>query len=148
MYCQGDAETPQIRTADENIKEAFLAKFGAHMSISGGLHLALERGHAIGCESIQIFTRNQTRWKSKKRTSQELEQCRQTQSETGIAPVVAHAIYLINLASPDEPVRAKSQAAFEEELERCHQAGIPYLVMHPGSHKSAGLEQGIEYLVL
>lgn len=113
------------------------------MSISGGLHLALERGHKIGCESIQIFTRNQTRWKSKKRTPQELDQYRQTQSDTGIAPVVAHAIYLINLASPDEPVRAKSQAAFEEELARCHEAGIPYLVMHPGSHKSTGLEQGI-----
>jgi deoxyribonuclease-4 len=113
------------------------------MSISGGLHLALERGHSIGCESIQIFTRNQTRWKSKKRTPDELEQYRQTLIETGIAPVVAHAIYLINLGSPDEPVREKSNAAFVEELERCHQAGIPYLVMHPGSHKGTGLEQGI-----
>jgi deoxyribonuclease-4 len=113
------------------------------MSISGGLHLALERGHAIGCESIQIFTRNQTRWKSKPRTPEELQQYRQAQLETGIAPVVAHAIYLINLASPDEPVRSKSTAAFEEELARCYQAGIPYLVMHPGSHKGSGLQQGI-----
>jgi deoxyribonuclease-4 len=113
------------------------------MSISGGMHLALERGHSIGCESIQIFTRNQTRWKSKPRTQEELDRYRQTQSDTGIAPVVAHAIYLINLASPDKPVRTKSQAAFEEELERCFQAGIPYLVMHPGSHKDTGLEQGI-----
>ena len=113
------------------------------MSISGGLHRALERGHSIGCESIQIFTRNQMRWKSKKRTPKELEQYQQTLSETGIAPVVAHAIYLINLASPDKPVRAKSDAAFVEELERCYQAGIPYLVMHPGSHKGTGLEQGI-----
>lgn len=120
-----------------------MPRFGAHMSISGGLHLALERGHSIGCESIQIFTRNQTRWTSKKRTPEELEQYRQTLSETGITPVVAHAIYLINLASPDEPVRTKSEAAFEEELARCHEAGIPYLVMHPGSHKDTGLEQGI-----
>jgi deoxyribonuclease-4 len=118
-------------------------KFGAHMSISGGLHLALERGHSIGCESIQIFTRNQTRWTSKQRTPEELEQYRWTLSETGIAPVVAHAIYLINLASPDQDLWTKSEAAFEEELARCHEAGIPYLVMHPGSHRDTGLEEGI-----
>ena len=113
------------------------------MSISGGLHLALERGKTIDCESIQIFTRNQTRWESKKRTRQELEHYRQTLAETGIDPVFAHAIYLINLASPDERVRAKSNDAFVEELARCYEAGIPYLVMHPGSHKDTGLEQGI-----
>lgn len=120
-----------------------MPRFGAHMSISGGLHLALERGQAIGCASIQIFTRNQTRWKSARRTPQELEQYRQALAATGIEPVVAHAIYLINLASPDQEVRAKSEAAFVEELERCYEAGIPYLVMHPGSHKDTGIEQGI-----
>ena len=120
-----------------------MPRFGAHMSISGGLHLAVERGQAIGCESIQIFTRNQMRWKSAKRTPPELEQYRQALAKSGIAPVVAHAIYLINLASPDQDVRAKSEAAFVEELERCYEADIPYLVMHPGSHKDTGIEQGI-----
>jgi deoxyribonuclease-4 len=120
-----------------------LPRLGAHMSILNGLHLALERGHSIGCETIQLFTRNSNRWKAKARTPEELELYRETLERTGIDPVVAHAIYLINLASPDRRVRTQSNAAFREELSRCHEAGIPYLVLHPGSHKGKGLEQGI-----
>jgi deoxyribonuclease-4 len=113
------------------------------MSILGGLHLALERGHAIGCQAIQLFTRNNIRWKSKERTPEELEQYRRTLVGTDIHPVVAHAIYLINLASPDDTVRARSVEAYGGELRRCHEAGIPYLVLHPGSHRGSGLDLGI-----
>jgi deoxyribonuclease-4 len=114
------------------------------MSIAGGLHLALERGHAIGCETIQLFTRNNVRWKAAPRTEEELGLYRETLERTGIDPVVAHAIYLINLAAPDQRVHRLSNAAFREELARCHEAGIPYLVLHPGSHKGSGLEAGVE----
>jgi deoxyribonuclease-4 len=120
-----------------------LPRLGAHMSILGGLHLALERGQSIGCETIQLFTRNNARWKAKQRTPEELEQYRETLAQTGIDPVVAHAIYLINLASPEKRIHTQSNEAFREELARCHEAGIPYLVLHPGSHKGKGLEQGI-----
>ena len=119
-------------------------RLGAHMSIAGGLHLALERGHAIGCETIQLFTRNNVRWKAAPRTEEELALYRETQKRTGIEPVVAHAIYLINLAAPDKRVHSLSNAAFRDELARCHEAGIPYLVLHPGSHKGSGLEAGIK----
>jgi deoxyribonuclease-4 len=121
-----------------------MPKFGAHMSIQDGLHLALERGHSIGCETIQLFVRNPNRWQAKARTDEELALYRETRDRTGIAPVIAHAIYLINLASPDDLVRTRSNAAFREELARCHEAEIPYLVLHPGSHKGTGLAQGIE----
>lgn len=113
------------------------------MSIAGGLHLALERGASIGCETIQLFLRNSNRWKSKPRTEEELELYREKRAETGIDPVFAHAIYLINLASPDDEVRAKSEDAYQEELARCHEAEIPYLILHPGSHRESGLEAGI-----
>jgi deoxyribonuclease-4 len=113
------------------------------MSINGGLHLALEQGHSIGCETVQLFTRNNVRWKAKPRTDEELELYRKTLDRTGIDPVVAHAIYLINLAAPDERVHALSNAAYRDELARCHEAGIPFLVLHPGSHKGCGQEQGI-----
>ena len=119
-----------------------MPRLGAHMSISGGLHLALERGKSIDCQTVQIFTRNSNRWKAKPRTPEELDLYRQTLAETAIHPVVAHAIYLINLASPDDTVKSKSDAGFAEELARCHEAGIPYLVIHPGSHKDSGLDQG------
>jgi deoxyribonuclease-4 len=120
-----------------------MPRLGAHMSIDAGLHLAVERGSSIGCDAIQVFTRNASRWKSKKRTPEELDLYRQALARTGIHPVVAHAIYLINLASPEDSVRAMSNDAFREELGRCHEAGIPYLVIHPGSHKGSGLELGI-----
>lgn len=121
-----------------------LPRLGAHMSISGGLHLALERGHSIGCDTIQLFTRNNLRWKAQPRTEEELALYRETLAHTGIEPVVAHAIYLINLAAPDKRVHNKSNAAYRDELARCHEAAIPYLVLHPGSHKGRGLETGIE----
>jgi deoxyribonuclease-4 len=114
------------------------------MSIAGGLHLALERGHAIGCETIQLFTRNNVRWKAKPRTDEELSLYQETLARTGIDPVVAHAIYLINLAAPDKRVHDLSNAAYRDDLARCHEAGIPFLVLHPGSHKGSGLEAGIE----
>jgi deoxyribonuclease-4 len=113
------------------------------MSINGGLHLALERGHSIGCETIQLFTRNNVRWQAKPRTEEELELYRETLKQAGIDPVVAHAIYLINLAAPDKRVHGLSNVAYREELARCHEAAIPFLVLHPGSHRGSGLEQGI-----
>jgi deoxyribonuclease-4 len=123
-----------------------MPRLGAHMSISGGLDKALERGHSIGCEAIQVFTRNSNRWKSKPRTPEELDLYRRTLADTGIDPVVAHAIYLINLASSDDRVRAMSKEAFGEELDRCQEAGIPYLVLHPGSHTGSGLEWGLDHI--
>jgi deoxyribonuclease-4 len=113
------------------------------MSILGGLHKALERGDSIGCETIQLFLRNSNRWKAKPRTPEDLALYRETQARTGIEPVIAHAIYLINLASDDRTVRARSNEAFAEELARCHEAGIPYLVLHPGSHRGDGVDVGV-----
>lgn len=119
-----------------------MPRFGAHMSILGGLHMALERGASIGCRAIQLFLRNNVRWQSAPRTREELDLYRETLAREDMA-VVAHAIYLINLASPDDEVRARSNEAFCEELARCHEAGIPYLVLHPGSHRGTGLDLGI-----
>jgi len=113
------------------------------MSIRGGLHTAIERGQSISCQAIQLFLRNNARWKAKPRTPEELALYRETLAQSGIAPVVAHAIYLINLASPEENIYRQSIAAFDEELARCHEADIPYLVLHPGSHRGSGLETGI-----
>jgi deoxyribonuclease-4 len=113
------------------------------MSIDGGLHLALERGHSVGCETIQLFTRNNLRWEAKPRTAEELALYRETLIRTAIDPVVAHGIYLINLAAPDGRVHRRSNRAYREELLRCHEAGIPYLVLHPGSHKGTGVEKGM-----
>jgi len=118
-------------------------RLGAHMSIAGGVSKALERGHSIGCEAIQIFTRNQRQWRSKPLAPEEIERFKLKQEETGIRPVVAHDSYLINLGSPDEAMWQKSLQAYIIELQHCETLGIPYLVMHPGSHLGSGEEAGL-----
>ncbi len=116
---------------------------GAHMSIAGGVHLAVERGAKVGCDAVQLFTKSSNQWRAKPLDDQAILLFRQSQIERGISPVVAHGCYLINLASPDKELYEKSAAAFGEELDRCEALGIPYLVTHPGSHVGSGEEAGI-----
>jgi len=129
-------------TAPETIrKRPFL---GAHMSIGGGVGEALLRGQSVGCECIQIFTKSARQWASKPYSEEEVKVFRQRQAETGIAIVVAHDSYLLNLGAPDERLRQRSIGGFVDELERCEMLGIPYLVAHPGSHVGSGEEAGIK----
>jgi deoxyribonuclease IV len=116
---------------------------GAHMSIAGGIHRALERGQQVNCRTIQIFLKNSNQWNAKPLTAQDLELFRENQSSFQIHPVVAHDSYLINLASPDAALYQKSLNAFIEEINRASFLGIPYLVMHPGAHVGSGADAGI-----
>jgi len=116
---------------------------GAHMSIGGGVHQALLRGKEVGCTTVQIFTKNARSWRAKPLTSKDIEAFQRAQEETGIAPVVAHNTYLINLASPKEDLYSKSIEAMGVELERAEALGLPYLVMHPGAHMGSGEEEGL-----
>lgn len=117
---------------------------GAHMSIAGGLEKALVRGHKLGCSTIQMFTGSSNRWKDKILEESQIDTFRRTRKETGISPVVSHAAYLINLASPDEEIYGKSVEALLNEVHRCEQLGIDYLVIHPGFHKGSGEGYGID----
>jgi deoxyribonuclease-4 len=118
---------------------------GAHMSIAGGVDKALERGRSISCEAVQIFTRNQLRWSSPALRDEEIRNF--LELKVAFRAVLAHASYLINLASPDEETNRKSVRALEEELRRCAILGIPALILHPGSHRGRGAERGIERIV-
>ena len=120
---------------------------GAHMSIAGGLHLAISRGEEAGCTAIQVFTKNASQWRGKPISPADAEAFRSAWQESSIGPIIAHDSYLINLAAPDEDMWRKSIAAFVEEMERCAVLGIPALVMHPGAHLGAGEEAGLQRLV-
>jgi len=115
--------------------------FGAHMSIAGGVHRALERARSISCEAVQIFTRNQLRWSAPALQEEEIEVF--LKLKPGFKAVMAHASYLINLASPEEDIHRQSIEALEEEMRRCCILGIPALILHPGSHRGGGVEWGI-----
>lgn len=117
------------------------------MSIAGGLDKALERGVRLGCETIQLFTKNRNRWQAKALSKTESRRFRKIREQTGIWPILAHTSYLINLASPDRQIFEKSLAGFKEELVRAGSAGIPYLVTHPGSHRGSGEKQGLRRVI-
>jgi deoxyribonuclease-4 len=118
-------------------------KFGAHMPTSGGLYKAFGHGERVGCDTIQIFSKNQQQWRGKPLLDQDIAQFRAEQQRTGFEPLIVHDSYLINLASPKDDLWEKSIAAFADELERCAALDIPYLVTHPGAHTGAGEEAGL-----
>ena len=119
-------------------------KLGAHVSTSGGVHNAPANAVEIGAECMQIFSRSQNRWTSKAISDQVAAQYREALASSGVGPVMSHDSYLINLATEDEEKLAKSRTAFNDELHRAGLLGIPYVVMHPGSHLGAGVEVGLQ----
>lgn len=117
---------------------------GAHQSIAGGLHRAFDRILAVGGESLQIFTANQRQWRVKPPAAEDIRLFREKWQACGQMPVASHGSYLINLAAADPIAAAKSIAAFADELGRCLQLGLGFVVLHPGSHLGAGVEAGLE----
>jgi deoxyribonuclease-4 len=119
-------------------------EFGSHVSASGGVDLSLPRAAALEMTACQIFTKNERQWNAKPLDPAVIERFKANWQETGLKQVVAHDSYLINVASPDEALWARSKAALMHELERCDQLGVPYLVSHPGAHVGSGIEAGVE----
>ena len=115
---------------------------GAHMSTAGGAYTAFERGVKVGCDAIQIFSKNNNQWAAKTLSDDDARLFRDKQAETGF-PVVCHASYLLNMASPDDELWRKSGDGLREEVERAAKLGIDLLVVHVGSHKASGEDAGI-----
>jgi deoxyribonuclease-4 len=111
------------------------------MMIAGGLHKAVGAAVEAGCEVIQIFTKSPQQWKAKALTEGEVSAFRDAQATAGIPCVAAHDTYLINPASADPELLARSRAAMVDELQRASALGIPHLVMHLGT---AGTEPEAE----
>jgi deoxyribonuclease-4 len=114
------------------------------MSIAGGIDKSLLLGKTVDCDAIQIFTKSSRQWAAKPYTKEEIELFDFNRQATGIGTVIAHDSYLLNLGSPDGPLRQRSVVAFIDEVERCEILGVANLVAHPGSHVGAGEEEGIK----
>lgn len=105
---------------------------------------AVRQGLDLGCEAIQVFTRNQRQWVPKPLEAVGVKEFRTEGREAGyLATAVSHASYLINLCAADPAILERSRIAFLDEIERCAALGIPYLCVHPGSHVGAGEEAGL-----
>ena len=108
-------------------------RFGAHMSVAGGFHEAVRRGARAGCDVIQVFTTAPGSWRRKRAIPRDVRLLKAAAAECGVEIVAAHAIYLINIASPKRVLYNKSIEALIAEVETCSLLGIPYIVLHPGS---------------
>ena len=119
---------------------------GAHLSTGKGLPAMLQTAVEIGAACVQIFTSSPQQWRARRYTPEDAAAFKAAQAVTGVAPVVSHESYLINLASADPVLLQKSRAAFREEITRCGMLGLPALVIHWGSYKGSTLEEGLRTL--
>lgn len=117
---------------------------GAHMSIKGGVHKAIERANSIGCTALQLFTTNARGWAPKTINDQAAGMFREKAADFGPDKILSHDSYLINLASPKKDILLKSIKAFGQEVKRCDLLGIRYLVMHPGSALHSPKEKALD----
>jgi len=117
---------------------------GAHMSIAGGIHTAVERAMKVNCTALQLFVKNSNQWHAKPLSADDISTYKKLLAESRIGPVVVHDSYLINLCAVDKAILQKSRLALKDELDRSEQIGAQYLNFHPGSHMGAGEKDGIK----
>lgn len=116
---------------------------GAHMSTSGGIWKALQRGQRVGCDVVQLFVKNNMQWFGRPYSREELAQYANELAASRFAAVFGHAGYLINLAAPPSVNRDKSIQSLIQEIQFATALGLPFLVLHPGAHLGQGEETGI-----
>ena len=121
-------------------------EIGAHVSSSGGIHTAVDRAVAIGADSLQLFTQSPRMWRPTNHDPANFERFRERRAETGMGGVLCHALYLCNLAAPDDDVYAKSVTALRNTMEVACGIGADAVVFHVGSHLGAGFDKGLERL--
>jgi len=117
---------------------------GAHMSIAGGVHMAIDRACSINCAAMQMFVKNNMQWFARPLALEEIRAFLEHQQRGELLSIFAHANYLINLAATNPQFHANSIRALSEELTRADQLGLPFLILHPGAHLGAGEEAGLE----
>src|SRR5689334_6077583 len=120
-----------------------MPKFGAHMSVAGGLPRAVERAVAHGCDALQIFAKNANQWRGRVLPREEILEFRARTRAARIAPVVSHASYLINLASTAPALRQQSIDAMADEIDRAEALGLLGVVLHPGCYTDGDEARGL-----
>jgi deoxyribonuclease-4 len=113
------------------------------MSVAGGLPNAIARAQIHQCETLQIFSKNASQWRARALPREEIAAFRRAARNTGISPIVAHASYLINLATTAQALRAQSIAALGEEVDRAEALGLLGVVLHPGARMTASRDQAL-----
>jgi deoxyribonuclease-4 len=119
-------------------------EFGAHASASGGIDTAIDRIEQMGGDCVQVFTQSPRMWRPTNHKPETVERFRERRAEAGIGGVVCHALYLCNIATPDDAVYEKSIATLRATVDVANAIGADGVIFHLGSHLGAGLERGLE----
>jgi len=133
------------RSEIENRQSKIL--LGAHMSISGGVHIAIERARSIDCTAMQMFVKNNMQWFARPLTRDEVRAFVEHRQRAELLSIFAHANYLINLAATNPLFHANSIRALSKELASANQLELPFLVLHPGAHRGAGEEAALAKII-
>ena len=120
-----------------------MRRIGLHVSIAGKIWESLGRAKALGCNTMQVFSRNPRGWQASEFDPSDIENFKKLKIDYDIAPVVVHIPYIINLATPIDGLYKKSIVAYMEDIARADVLGVEYVVTHLGSHVGTGEEKGI-----
>jgi deoxyribonuclease IV len=118
-------------------------QFGAHVSSSGGIDKAIDRIEAMGGDCVQVFTQSPRMWRPTNHTPESVERFRARRAEAGIGGVVCHALYLCNLAAPNEEIYEKSVQTMRNTVDAACAIEADGVIFHVGSHLGAGFEAGL-----
>ncbi len=119
-------------------------RIGAHTSAAGGVHRAAEAAVAIGCNTVQVFTRSPRMWRGTAPSPESISRLAALRQEHDLHPLAVHGCYLTNLAAANPEVQQRSRESFRLEIENARAIGADYLVIHPGSAKGQARERAIE----
>ena len=122
-------------------------QIGAHVSSSGGIHTAIDRIEAIGGDCAQIFTQSPRMWRPTNHKPENIERFKVRREEAGIRGVICHALYLVNLAGPDDEIYEKSIRTMQATVDAACAIEADAVVFHVGSHLGAGFENGLDRTV-
>ncbi len=124
-----------------------MLKIGVHVSIAGKIYNSIDRANELGCNTMQIFSRNPRQWRKKSLTSTDIEIFKAKQKKAKIEPVVIHVPYLLNLASQKKSFHKVTIREFSKDLVEADKLGADYLVTHMGSYKKGTEESGLLKIV-
>lgn len=136
-----------IDSTTEKTKTTGTFQVGAHVSIAGGHAKALQRAIETGCEVVQVFTKNNMQWFARPLEQKEVDAYHRAREVTNLKRIFAHSGYLINLAGHQPENLEKSRKSLLDELERCSQLELPFIVLHPGSHLGKGEAEGLQRIL-
>src|SRR5437868_6810516 len=149
MFRSAQHDSKRVRRLDQSPITVHRSSLlvGAHMSIRGGVSMAIERARSIDCTAMQIFVKNNMQWFAPPLRREEIRGFLDHVQRGELLSIFAHANYLINLAATNPQFHANSIRALAEELIRADELELPFLVLHPGAHLGAGEEAGLEKVI-